>query len=233
MVLIQGGPFGSGNASGSLGSSTFSHNRFGQYIRQRTKPVNPQSVRQTAMRASLAALTAYWSQTLTAANRGAWDAYAAAVSWKNRLGETIKLTGFNHFIRSNAQLLAIGETPISAGPTTLELPEQDPSFAIAASEATQLLAITFDDTEEWCDEDGGYLLIYGGTPQTPQRNFFAGPWRYAGNVAGDSVAPPTTGETVATPFVLTEAQKVWCYARILRADGRLSNPFNASALVAA
>jgi len=152
---------------------------------------------------------------------------------QNRLGESIFLTGFNHFLRSNIPLAQAGEANVLAGPTTFELPITDLTFSIGISAAAQTIVLNFDDTADWCDEDGAHMLIYQGSPQNPQRNFFAGPWRYAGKLSGDTVTPPVTTDTVNCSFVATESQKVWVYARILRADGRMSQPFRADVAVSA
>jgi len=219
--------------SGSIAGSVFARNRFGNYIRPRTKPVNPNSSGQVGVRSALSYLSTYWHATLTAAQRVAWATYAASVAMKNRLGESIYLTGFNHFIRSNTELVNRSLTLVADGPTVLALPEKDPSFAVSGSAATQLISVAFDDTLDWLDEDDAYMLVYQGVPQIATRNFFGGPWRYMDNIPGDAVTPPTTPTTMTAPFTLVEGQKVWCYARIIRADGRVTEPFYANFTVAA
>ncbi|GAI21240.1 unnamed protein product, partial [marine sediment metagenome] len=94
--------------SGSVAGNVHARNRFGNYIRPRTKPVNPHSVRQEAARAILSYLAEYWHGHMDQDQRDAWDIYATAVAMTNRLGETIHLTGFNHFIRTNACYLQAG-----------------------------------------------------------------------------------------------------------------------------
>jgi len=230
LIKLGGGIVG---ISGSVAGNTYARNRYGNYMRARTKPVNPNTALQQAVRGALAALTTSWGQTLTAVQRAAWNLYGSSVSMKNRLGESIFLTGFNHYLRSNIPLSQCGGVTVPAGPTTFEIPEADPTFSIAVSAATQDVTITFDDTLEWCDEDAAHMLVYVGSPQNAQRNFFAGPWRFAGKISGDSGDPPSSTETVASSFVLTEAQKVWVYARIVRADGRLSAPFRADVIISA
>jgi len=224
MALIQTGVI-VGNISGSLGSTTFSHNRSGKYIRNRTIPVNPNSARQVVVRSTLSALTTAWSQDLTQLQRDAWDLYGDNVVVKNRLGEDINLTGFNQFIRSNSVILQAGGIRVDDGPTVFELPEADPAMTASASAATQLVSVVFDDTLAWVDEDAAWLVSYLGRPQNPQRTFFNGPWRFMVGLAGDSVAAPTTPDDQTAPFVITEGQREWIYARIARADGRVSNPF--------
>jgi len=218
---------------GSIAGNVYSRNRFGAYARPRTKPVNPQSELQEACRNVISFLTEYWHSTLTPAERTAWETYAAAVPFNNKLGETVYLTGFNMFVRSNFELKRQAHTVVEAGPTTLALPETDPTFAVAASVATQEISVTFDNVLPWANEDDAFLFVEQGVPQIATRNFFNGPWRFMDEVAGDSVTPPTSPAAMTAPFTLVLGQKVWCYARIVRADGRLSNPFTASCIVAA
>lgn len=210
--------------SGSIAGSTFGRNRFGFYIRPRTKPVNPNSAGQAGIRSAMSYLTAYWHATLTPAQRVAWTTYAAAVAMKNRLGETIYLTGFNHFIRSNAELVNRSLTLVADGPTVLALPEKDPTIAATGAASTQLVSVAFDVLLDWIDEDDSYMMVYQGVPQLATRNFFGGPWRYMDKIEGDSITPPTSPVTMTAPFTLVEDQKVWCYARIVRADGRVTMP---------
>lgn len=232
MALIKFGQ-GIANISGKVGGSVFSHNRFGAYVRNFAVPVNPNSDRQAAARARVAQLSEYWNTQLTDEQRAAWGVYAANVSVLNRLGDSIYLTGFNHYIRSNAAILAVGGTRVDDGPTVFTLPETDPTFAVTASEATQLVSVAFDDTMNWLDEDDAWLSVQMGLPRLNSVNFFGGPWRLIEGIAGDSGTPPTTPTTMTAPWPIAEGQVVWSRARIIRADGRLSNFFRDSTDVAA
>jgi len=216
--------------SGSIAGDTFARNRYGNYVRARTKPVNPNSTLQVAARSALAYLTEYWSDTLTGAQRTAWNLYGTNVAMKNKLGESIKLSGFNHFIRSNSvrqfQHLAI----IAAGPTLFELPAKDSFFAVDADSSPQTLTFTFQWGEDWLAETGAFAMIRQGVPQNGQRNFFAGPYRNLGVVLGSGT--PWNSAIPFTPtFAIATGQRQWCACRISRLDGRLSEIFYANATV--
>jgi len=232
MALIR---FGAGivGMAGSIGGTTFARNRSGSYARAKVKPINPATALQTEVREVIADLTTRWSSVLTPVQRTAWNLYAASVAMKNRLGESIYLSGFNHYIRSNANLKKWQQTLIAAGPTVFELPSQDPTATVAISLATQLATLTFDNTQAWATTNGGFLYLFQGSPQNPQRNFFAGPWRSLGKINGDTGAPPTSPKTFAVPFAVALGQRVWIYARAQTADGRLSEPFRANCFVGA
>ena len=224
MALIK---FGGGitEMRGSIAGNVYSRNRYGAYARARTKPVNPNTGYQQVVRAIVTYLTTYWSQTVTSAQRTAWNLYAANVVMLNKLGESVHLSGFNHFIRSNSARIQAGLAIVAAGPTTFELPEADESIVATMSEAAGTLSLAYDDGEDWCDEDGAGLIIRQGVPQNAQRNFFGGPFRFHACVEGDSVTAPTSPEANTATFAFVEGQRVWVSCRISRADGRLSEPF--------
>ena len=224
-LVMYGG--GITQISGRIGGDVHGRNRSGNYIRAGTKPTNPNTSRQVSVRSSLTFLSARWSQTLTAAQRTAWGLYGDSVAMLNRLSQTIYLSGYNHYIRSNHWLKRLEQTLVDAGPVIFELPAADPTFAITASEATQLISVTFDNTMAWASETGAWMELYQGSPQNAQRNFFAGPWRRVLAITGVDGAPPPSPFDAPVDFAIAEGQRQWMYARIRRADGRLSEPFYA------
>lgn len=222
MALVK---YGAGivQMSGSIAGDVHARNRFGNYIRPRTKPVNPNSVRQESARTIISHLAEYWHSNLDATQRGLWDVYAAAVAMTNRLGETIHLTGFNHFVRTNAVQLMLTEAIIDAAPSTLSLMEKDETTIISEEDiAAQTLTWTFDDTGWGLEDDDKYwMIIYQGQPQLASRSFFAGPWRYCAAIG--TVGGALGTQTTAAAFPFAEGQKVWCRARMLSRSGRTSN----------
>jgi len=224
MALIK---FGGGitEMRGSIAGNVYSRNRYGAYARARTVPINPNTGFQQVMRSIVAYLTNRWSAVLTSGQRTAWGTYASNVSMLNKLGESMNLSGFNHYIRSNAARVQAGLAIVDDGPTTFELPQKDETIVATLSEASQEISLAFADGEDWCDEDGAGMTVRMGIPQNAQRNFFAGPFRYADSIDGDSVSPPTTPGTMTAPFAFVEGQRVWIACRITLADGRISEIF--------
>jgi len=227
MALVK---YGGGiiQMSGSIAGNTFARNRYGNYVRAKTKPVNPSSTRQQKARSYVAELVERWYSILDNAQREAWKNYADAVAMKNKLGETVKLSGFNHYIRSNTWQLDLDRTPTDDGPVIQTLPDQDGSITISLSEATQDVTLNFNDQLEWCSEDNALLVILQGRPQNVTRNFFAGPYRGRSAKAGAAGVPIVSPQDYASIWVVAEGQKFWVKFRIRRADGRLSQPFTAS-----
>lgn len=208
--------------SGSIGGTTYSHNRYGAYRRSRSVPVNPNTDKQVGIRNIVRALTIIWQSTLTQAQRDAWDVYAANVTWKNRLGKDVHLTGMNHYVRSNTPRVDIGATRIDVAPGIFNLAEAELGMSCTASEATQQYTFTWDDTHAWADEDDAYQITQHGLPQNASIKFFGGPWRRDGFIAGDLAAPPASPTVLTAQWPFLEGQRLWIRSRISRADGRLS-----------
>jgi len=230
MAQVQ---FGAGVADirGSMGGVTFSKNRFGNYMRNRITPVDPKTARQTAMRTIVGASAARWHGTLTQAQRDAWDVFAASIVMQNMLGAAIKLTGFNHYVRSRSFLRQHGIPAVDDGPTTLVLPSQDELFTAVVDETNQQLSVTFDDTLDWVDQDNGIMGVYMSAPQPVGAKYIKGPWRLAGTIQGDSTTPPTTPQLLAVPFPVAVGQRVGFRARICEEDGRLTGLFQSDVAI--
>ena len=217
-----------GNPSGSLLGITASHNRYGSYLRGRTKPVNPQSIRQDAARNKLTYLTSLWNSAAMDTYRAGWNLYAANLPATP--GSTSP-TGFNFFISSNAVRMWAYGTAQLAPPNLFTLPTIDTKAAATVSEATQLISVTFDPTNAAFNEIHGCMVVSMGMPKMNTGEFFNGPYRQAGLVDGATVTPPTSPQTIAVPWPVAEGQRIWTNFRILRADGRLSNPFRSYCVV--
>lgn len=177
---------------GSVGGTTFARNRAGAYARNRTKPVNPSSARQTTIRTYLSQLQQEWQDTLTGPERAAWNAVAQANPFKNKLGEASAISGFNLYLRVNGTLL-LGAQPILSVPPTppLELPSR--GFTIEAVSATGL-AVTARDTY-WGINDAVNIQITGA--MSPGRNFWKGPYVNLLHFTNDTVLPKVLDATVA------------------------------------
>jgi hypothetical protein len=224
--------FGAGivGMAGKIAGTVFSRNRSGAYARGWAKPVNAKTERQMAVRALASVLGAFWA-ALTEAQRQAWNLYASGVTMVNRLGESMNLSGFNQYYRSNAARINAGLDVVDEGPVVMALSEQDPDLAITALAAANAVSVAFDNTAAWANEDDGAMLLYGGTPVNGNVQFFNGPWRYMGKIDGATATPPTSPAAMTSPFELGIGQKLFVQARTARADGRLSSMFRTSDIV--
>lgn len=112
-----------GPLSRSAGSTTASHNRFGNYFRNRTIPTNPNTTKQATQRATIQAASAGW-RALTSTQRAGWAALGAQMTRQDSLGNSYTLTGLQAFTSAYRNLTTTSGTlltdaPALAEPTTL------------------------------------------------------------------------------------------------------------------
>lgn len=219
-----------GTVSGKLNGVIVARNKAGAYCRNLVTVVNPNSVRQMAIKTRMTVVSQAYAG-LTDAQRTGWNTYAGNVSLPDRMGGRNTVSGACMFTRTNMARYEAGLTTIlQDAPAEMYLGEKDTSLAAAISAATQNISLTFDNTKPWANEVGGKLIVYMGRPQNPTRTFFNGPWSLAGKVDG-AASPPTSPATIACPKACVAGQKVWIQCRTLRLDGRLSDPFRVSLTV--
>jgi hypothetical protein len=211
-------------ASGSIAGLTFSHNRFGQYIRARAVPVNSSSIYQQLIRSVMLSLASRWSDTLTDLQREAWETYAANVQRPDALGEPRTLTGLNWYVALNVPRIQAGGTHVDSAPTVYTMAVLTLPTIVSATSATGILSIGFENSDGWAGEIGGKLLVYSSPPQNPAVSFYKGPFRYAGAIAG-AVVPPTSPLPITAAFPFAVGNRVWCQFRAIRLSGRISGSF--------
>ena len=147
--------------SGSLQGETFSRNRYGQYSRSRSTPVNPNSTAQGSVRARLSANAAAW-RTLTDAQRAGWESLGSQISRTDSLGQSYTLNGFAAYCSVNNNLAAAGDS----------LVDDAPALVTPSTPLTGTITLT----------NAAFSVAYTPTPLgAGQRLFFyAGPQRNAG-----------------------------------------------------
>lgn len=104
---------------GSSGGTTFSRNKGGAYVRNRTKPINPSTPAQGAARAMLGGFSTAW-RSLSDANRTSWIENASLYPYINKLGEERVYTGQQLFVKNNMNLAVAEQSPITALQPPLE-----------------------------------------------------------------------------------------------------------------
>jgi len=113
-----------GAMSGSVGGVTASRNRYGPYFRVRAKPVISTTPDAQQAKGIFTTQTTRW-QTLTDAQRLAWEAYAETHLVNNSLGIPQALTGHQAFVGINSRIDRAGGTllddpPAATAPNGLE-----------------------------------------------------------------------------------------------------------------
>lgn len=217
------------SGSGSVAGCTFSHNRYGQYVRNRSIPVNPNSYNQNQTRIAFAALASMWNSHLSQAQRDAWDAYAAAVPRVGPLGDSQYVTGLNWYVACNVgRYVNVGMSDvIDDAPVLFNMAVLGPIAVASLTAATATLSLTFDDTDDWANATGGYLFVAFGLPGNASRNFYKGPFRQNltnSFVSGDDTTPPTSPAALVAPFATPAGTKLFIRVHCQNADGRYSPP---------
>lgn len=211
--------------SGSTGNKTYSRNRYGAYIRRRTKPVNPDSPDQVTARARFNIAVEAWYGGLSSIQRTAWENWAAATPWLNRAGETTHLTGQAAWIRYACASMAGSMTfipPIAIAPPVTNnvgaIACFNPAVVYDPTPGTETLTLTFEAPA--LGNTGGAatgLWIVRLSPgMGPGRRYhgsqFTGP--KAGTwTAGVVTAQYNAAELAALRYLPSIGQQVWLKVR--------------------
>lgn len=207
-----------GDMSGRLQGIVASHNRGGQYLRGRTVPITPPTTDQTAARINLSNSTQLWTQTLSSAQREAWDSYAVSNPQVNGFGDSVNIGGIGWFNKTNTGRLQVGldpvlDAPVINGPAFLTIP----TVTIVGGN----FSVAFDNTDDWAS-DGGALALFQSRWQSVTRNSAAGiALRFAGAIIG-AATPPTTPQAITPAFAVVTGQRVFLRFVALGTDGRRS-----------
>jgi len=230
MALVKLGG-GVTDIRGSIGGTTFSRCAGGNYMRARTKPVNPRSPLQVTRRANIAHLTKYWSNKLTQQQRDDWIAYAKGTTWTNKLGESIQINGLAAFIQLNVLHLMIPSDVIPNAPTATG----------HGGGITLTFAAESDTTKIQLNEPGGAfdkdtelhnVWVSMGFPTEPGRIATPKGMRYIGRVWGSAAAPLTFPYELDAAYTMRAGQLITLRAMWHDEHYRTAGPFFATATAA-
>lgn len=221
--------------SGSIGGITASHNRGGIYYRTRATPVNPRTVPQLAIRGALALASSTWG-SLSASDVGSWNAYAAARTITDVLGEPIQISGIAWFNKLNVpRLQALLPMVLVPPASTTNDPINTGLYGVLPAVPTlSNMNVVFDATDAWANEDDAALLVFVSQQKPPnQQAFVAAKRAVTVPILGDSMTPPTSPIARGNPFgaPYTTGYNVWWRMFVTRADGLQSDEINSRATV--
>jgi len=228
LVKFGGGPV---DIRGSMAGNTFSRCAGGNYIRGRTKPVNPKSPLQNARRARVSYLSTYWSRTLTEQQRTDWRAYAAATSWTNKLGESININGLAAFLRLNSLALLYSSTVVAAAPLATGH-AGGVTLAFAAENDTTKLQLAEPGGAFDKSNDGHMLMIFAGIPAEAGKISIPKGFKYVTHLAGNELAPQGFPFEMTAPYTMAAGQRITIKAMFKDESNRISGPSWAQAVAA-
>lgn len=154
---------------GSVGGSTYARNRYGLFLRNRTKPVDPASSRQEAFRTRFSAAITNW-RALTATQRTAWNVKALKIDFVNALGQAFHPSGFNLFARSDLLLDMANHPGITTPPVNPVLATPTSSVTYIADPGMEHNSVTAD----W--PVGAHMLIFFAFNRSNSSYFWKGPY---------------------------------------------------------
>jgi hypothetical protein len=212
--------------SGSYAGLTSSHNRAGQFVRNRRKPTNSPSVRRSFIRAAMAHASSGYS-SLTDSLRAAWSAAADAHPVTDRLGSMIKLTGHQLFVSINTMLRNCSVATVIAPPSDFSVYSQSGaalSFSLVTGAAFSLLGAGLASD---------FVLVSLSQPLPAGRSF---PGRISqlqvqpGNQIHFTITTAIYAARFGTPAI---GQKVFARLTPVNSKGVRGVPVTISAIVAA
>jgi len=121
-----------------IGNVVFTKGHSASVIRKRVRPRNPRTSTQLSQRSALSSFSKSWGSTLTQTQRNGWDALAATVTIKDRLGNAHHPTGLQLFERVNLNLKTLGVAELSNAPAN-----QNVTALVTATPAADSVAPTF------------------------------------------------------------------------------------------
>ena len=182
-------------SSGSIADRTHSHNRAGQYTRNRRSPVQPIGTgRRAFIRSSFGAASSGWA-ALTAPQQEAWISFAADHPVTDALGQSVVLTGLQMYVACGVNRLNLTLALPTAPPTTTETPDVS---AVTCSYSVASGATVNDFTGD--SED--FITVSFSKPMGSGRRFTKTFWQPLG--ADGITSADTEPYTIAASVYIAE-----------------------------
>lgn len=179
-----------GSLSGKLAGTVYSHNRWGNYIRQLVIPTNPQTPAQSSQRGRIANAATDWS-LLTDAQRLGWDSYATLITRLDRLGQPINYNGFTAFVMCHSERVLCAQGAPTDAPVLWSGTQPDGLLFNVTDDEMELEAI-YTGGVGMADTSTHCLLAFSTAPQA-KNAMYPKSWRHF----------YTSGKSQALPIDLT------------------------------
>jgi hypothetical protein len=190
LVKIVFSGIGVVDARKKLGGSVFSRNRGGNYIRRRVVPINRNTTSQRGSRTRFTGLSQGW-RGLTATQQTAWNNATGNFPRKDRLGNTIVLSGANLYQSLNNTLINAGIATIATPPiaSTIVGPA-----TFSATYVAGVSTLTFTATPV---PTGQAYLVFATRGLSPGVSFVKSQFRLITTFAAAAASP----QIVTTPYI--------------------------------
>jgi len=201
---------------GKIGGQIASKNAAGAYMKNKVTPSNPQTTRQSIVRALFAVISAGWS-ALTAAQIAGWNEAVSDWSTTNIFGDLKKPTGKALYQRLNNQAQSAGLSAVTTVPTKLALPNA-PVTAVPIGVGATTLALTGANTAA-----STQVVVWATAPVSLGTKNVKSKLRQIYAVAGDSYSASDAFAAYETKFgTLATGQNVFVGVKYVVASGQAS-----------
>lgn len=216
--------------SGSQADTVASHNRAGQYYRNRRMPVQPVgSGRRAFIRNAFGTASATWG-TLSPSEQAAWTSFAAGHPVTDSLGQSIVLTGQQMFVRCTTTLNNVG-LPFNSTPPA-DLTFDDLSTSTLVLDLSSGFVV-----DAWTQVGAGFIAVAFSRPVSPGVGFMKTFWQplgVLGYVASAGAPYTLTAANYGLEFGLpVVGQKIFVRLTPCSSDGWNGTPTIISGLVVA
>ncbi|MGC8881132.1 MAG: hypothetical protein ACP5OX_02665 [Minisyncoccia bacterium] len=219
MAKIRTGSL-AGNIRGSIGSDTFSQNRYGTYIRKRAIPTIVRTPATERIRNAFSYISQMW-QGLEPLTKEAWITWADNNPVTDVFGQQQKLTGNTAFIMLNARLAFLG-LDVTFQPPTKSAPPAISSLGIdTVAEGT--IKVQTEPTTLGEDEK---LMMYGFVSDSSGITYVENRLRFLQLLTKDTSQPIEMYGFLSLRYgELIKGQRVFLKAVIINGkDGQISGP---------
>ena len=207
-----------------LNGSVASRNRYGNYWRNKTSPINRQTEWQTAVRAQFANNSSAW-RGLTPAQRESWNAASANFPFTDVFGDQLQLSGNSLYLKLNQNLQNMGESTISEPPQPAAVPDAGTVTVLATGGTVTVQASGTPGAN-------GTFMIYVAANVSPGKQYVKNLYKFVA-VEADLSSPADITAAVTERFgSLTAGTAVW--AKVLIGDtttGQQGQPSTGNAIV--
>lgn len=210
--------------SGSYQGITSSHNRYGQYVRTRAIPVNPNSGPQGTVRGRLSANAAAF-RDLTVSQKAGWASLGAMMTRTDPLGQTYTLTAFQAYVAVNNNNLAAGNAVVS------DAPAYDSPVAMLTGIIT-LTNAAFSVAYTPTPLGAGERLFFYASPQRSAGRGFEADYRLIHVSAAAAASPANVLSAYTARFGAPVTGNKIFMSLVKYVGGFLSGPLNIAQIVA-
>jgi hypothetical protein len=210
--------------SGSREAKVASRNRYGQYYRNRTSPVQPRTSAQLNQRARMSTNAAGW-RALTDAQRAGWLSLGLNIERTDSLGQTYTQNGFGAYCSVNNNKLAAGDAVVSAAPAIV-------TPADLATVTVTLTAAAFSIAYTATPLAAGVRLFIFCSPQRSAGVSFNGDYRLLAVTAAAAASPHNLLAAYTAKFGVPVVGNRIFISLATYSGGFKGSPFNVSQVVA-